>query len=278
MRPERVPLDDVLRTDLLDSRPWRTPDHKRESDALAALAVAAPGSTQAVLQALVETAMHLCDAHSAGISLLDEGPREPVFRWHAVAGRFAANLGGTIGRDASPCGLVVQKDSVELFQYPERHYDYGGAAIEFPLVEALLVPFHLGRRPVGTLWAISHDPARTFDGEDVRLLARISAFVAFAYKLKREVAGAREALAMATRRNAALRVQAERQAEALLSLVDAIRHPITVLRELSRYLAWKPMSIVERSLIESIVTTQADELEEAVKRSSIAAFDSRVRR
>jgi hypothetical protein len=36
---------------------------------------------------------------------------------------------------------------------PERPFDYG-MVIDPPIVEALLVPFHAERKPVGTLWAL----------------------------------------------------------------------------------------------------------------------------
>jgi len=36
-----------------------------------------------------------------------------------------------------------------------------------PLVEeALLVPFYVRGKAVGTIWAVSHDPQRKFDAED----------------------------------------------------------------------------------------------------------------
>src|SRR5215470_10325750 len=85
-----VSLDDVLVTAELERRPTRSPDYAAEGRALAALAEAMADSPQTILQKLVETALDLCDADSAGISILEPGGTAGVFRWHAVAGRFCA--------------------------------------------------------------------------------------------------------------------------------------------------------------------------------------------
>ena len=53
----------------------------------------------AVLQRLVELVLDLCRAGSAGLSVLEPGAADgAVFRWRAVAGAFAAHLGGTMPR------------------------------------------------------------------------------------------------------------------------------------------------------------------------------------
>jgi PAS domain S-box-containing protein len=57
-------------------------------------------------------------------------------------------------------------------------------AIDPPIVEALLVPFHRERKPVGTLWVIAHTPSRKFDTEDQRVLTSLSRFASMAYQVK----------------------------------------------------------------------------------------------
>src|SRR5260370_11011384 len=39
-----------------------------------------------------------------------------------------------------------------------------------PAVECLLVPFHVGGKAVGTIWALLHDDRRKYDAEDERLM------------------------------------------------------------------------------------------------------------
>src|SRR5262249_23630118 len=95
---DRVPtsLDDVLRTAELARRPTRSRDYAAENQALTALAGAMADSPQTILQKLVETALGLCRADSAGISILEPGGTTGVFRWYAVAGRFASKVGSHV--------------------------------------------------------------------------------------------------------------------------------------------------------------------------------------
>ena len=53
-------------------------------------------------------------------------------------------------REASPSGIVIDRDSSVLFSCPERHFN--DMAIDSPIVEALFVPFHTEGKPVGTLY------------------------------------------------------------------------------------------------------------------------------
>ena len=39
-----------------------------------------------------------------------------------------------------------------------------------PIVEVLLIPFHVADEPIGTIWAIAHDESRKFDAEDERIM------------------------------------------------------------------------------------------------------------
>jgi PAS domain S-box-containing protein len=176
-------IDDVLITDDLKRRPARPPDYAAENLALAELAEGMADSPQTILQKLVETALNLCRADSAGISIFEPNGGAGVFRWHAIAGQFASKIGGGMPREGSPCGLVLDRDSALLFSYPERYFNYG-QAIDPPIVEALLVPFHSEKKPVGTLWVIAHTTSRQFDAEDQRLLTSLSRFASVAYQTK----------------------------------------------------------------------------------------------
>jgi hypothetical protein len=65
-------LESVVSTAELGRRPWRSPDYAAENRALVALAQEVATSPDGVLHKLAETALALCYAHSAGISLLEE--------------------------------------------------------------------------------------------------------------------------------------------------------------------------------------------------------------
>src|SRR5262249_33567453 len=125
MDHEPASLDDVLITAELARRPTRLPDYEAEARALTALAEAMAESPETILQKLVETALGLCRADSAGISVLEPGGAAGVFRWSAIAGQLASHIGGQVPREGSPCGTVLDRNASLLFAYPERHFNVG---------------------------------------------------------------------------------------------------------------------------------------------------------
>ena len=174
-------VDDVIVTAELEQRPRRAPDHAAENRAMAALARQLAIDPHGVPQKLAELVMELCDADSAGISLLEEEDGRQIFRWHAAAGLFANHLGGTIDYTTSPCGVVVERNQTMLMRHGERCFE---AMIGFdpPMIENLLVPWTADGRAVGTVWVISHRHDRQFDAEDARVLRNLADFAAAAYQ------------------------------------------------------------------------------------------------
>ncbi|MGA9947408.1 MAG: PAS domain S-box protein, partial [Xanthobacteraceae bacterium] len=93
----------------------------------------------------------------------------------------AGHIGGGTPRDFGPCGTVMDCDAALLFSHPELDFDYFAPVA--PLVEeALLMPFHVNGKVVGTVWVIIHDVSRRFDSEDLRLMTDLGAFAASAYQ------------------------------------------------------------------------------------------------
>src|SRR5688572_9769740 len=222
-------LDQVLITGELDARPSRAPDFEAENRALSTLAEALATSPQTVLQKLAEIVLELCRAESAGISILEYNGDTPVFRWRAAAGAFSANIGGTMPRDASPCGTVIERNAVLLFDRAERHFT-ALRGVEPRIYENLLAPFQLDGRPAGTVWAIRHDPEGSFDREDARLLGSLARFAAAAYQtvIARERA---EAARQELQRTAEARVRsAAARSEQLGKLFEAAPGFMAVVR------------------------------------------------
>jgi signal transduction histidine kinase len=178
-----VPLSSVVATEELFLRPARSaPDYAAEGRALVDLAHELGNSPQSMMQKLAQTALTTCRAHSAGISLLDEQEGQPVFRWPAIAGEWAEHVGFMTPRDFSPCGVVLARNSPQLFVRFDRHYSYLRVLMR-PTHEALMVPFLVSGEAAGTLWILSHDDHRRFDAEDLRLLSSIGKFAATALGL-----------------------------------------------------------------------------------------------
>jgi PAS domain S-box-containing protein len=180
LTPQDIPdLESVISTAELERRPSRPPDYAAENRALVALAQEMAVSPNKVLEKLVETALTLCHAHSAGISMLDD--ERKTFRWIAIAGRWADRVGGATPRNFSPSGTVLDRDVSLLVSHPERHFTY--LATVTPLIEeGLLIPFHLGGEAVATMWVVAHDESCRFDMEDLRLMTNLGNFAAAAYQ------------------------------------------------------------------------------------------------
>lgn len=171
----------MLSTAELDRRPSRPPDYESENRALIDLSKEMAVSSDCVLQKLAETALDLCGAHSAGISLLEDHDQKRNFHWRALAGQWACHLGEGTPRDFGPCGAVLDQNSALLFSHPERDFPYL-ADVKPCLEEGLLVPFYINGDAIGTIWVVSHDSGCQFDAEDLRVMTNLAAFAAAAYQ------------------------------------------------------------------------------------------------
>jgi len=175
--PHAANLRPVFSNEVLARRPARTPDLAAENRALLRLAKTMARAPERLLQELVDELCELCDAGSAGLSLLEtaQDGQEAYFRWVATAGRFSQYTGQIIPRSLSPCGDVLEADRMLVLLHPERHYPYIGELAD-PVEEVLLFPFHQGDVAVGTIWVAAHSGDRKFDREDARLIADIAQF------------------------------------------------------------------------------------------------------
>lgn len=220
-----VSLESVLTTDELGARPSRAPDYQTESRGLLTLMQHLADSPRTILQRLVEIALETCLAGSAGVSVVSEESGD--FYWPAIAGEWKPHIGGGTPRDFGPCGVVLDRDAVQLFTHPERYYPYL-VPVSPPIEEALLTPFHVGAKAVGTVWVIAHDQGRKFDAEDQRLLESLGRFAATAYTVwaaldaqeqhARTLREVNEALMLSSVRQHELTEQMQEQAAALSDL------------------------------------------------------------
>ena len=196
-RDRPVTLDDVFATDELQSRPSRQPDYPAEIAALHALAQRMVDHPDTMLDSLMDIALLLCGAGTAGLSVLEtDVAGEPIFRWAALGGAMASQVGGSTPRHVSPCGTCLDCGTPQLYRYPERHFTYFQAA-KPTVVEALVIPIRWKGEALGTIWIVSHDESRTFDREDVRVMESLASFTAAAISvlaLRQEAAQATERL------------------------------------------------------------------------------------
>jgi hypothetical protein len=200
-----APLESILCTEELLSRPQRPPDHAIENSALVALVTALADSPGAILQTLADKVLEVLDADSSGLSLLTKD--EKRFYWPAIAGAWHPHIGGGTPRNFGPCGDVLDRNIPMLFTHWERRYPYLNTAIPFA-DEGLLVPFYVNGKAVGTIWAIAHNSRRKFDAEDLRLLESMGRFASAAYQTVESIEALKLEIAARERAEAALREMA----------------------------------------------------------------------
>ena len=176
-------LESILITDALAIRAPRQPDLQAEIEAFHALARQMASNPEGLLKALVLAAIRLCQAGSAGVSLLEQNSDgKEVFRWVALAGTYEGHEGGTTPRDFSPCGTCLDRNAPQLYSYPARRFTYFQPVVP-PIVEGLVLPFGTEMAVLGTIWVVSHDESRHFDREDVRVMTALADFTAAALRL-----------------------------------------------------------------------------------------------
>ena len=179
-------LESILCTEELQSRPSRPPNYEKENYALRGLVSALADSPSTILQTLAETVLDITQSDSAGLSLLTTDGKTPDvsgqrFYWPAIAGMWNPYVGGGTPRDFSPSGDVLDRNRTLLFRHFDRRYPYL-APISPAAEESLLVPFYVGGKAVGTIWAIAHSDRRKFDAEDNRVMSTLAEFASSAYQ------------------------------------------------------------------------------------------------
>ena len=213
-------LDSILCTDELRRRAWRPPDYEKENRALVALASALADPQSNILQTLAETILEVTQCDSSGLSLLTKDDGGKRFYWPAIAGMWGPHIGGGTPRDFGPCGDVLDQNRTLLFQHFERRYPYFVPII--PLVEeCLLVPFYVGGKAVGTIWAIMHSDRRKFDAEDERLMNTLGQFASLAYQTVESIADLKSQIAAREKAEAAVRAMASGLEAKVRCLIDA---------------------------------------------------------
>lgn len=222
----RAPRADTVVTGRLEARRHRAPDFAAENEALHGLARALNASDSVMLQTLVDTALKLCSAGSAGISLRErDGSGRPAFRWVALSGHCAGLVGHLLPTDESPAGVTLQLGSPQLFSFPKRQFDCL-APIPLEVTEELVVPVPGTPEPWGALWVLSHDEHHHFDSEHRRVLMSLANFTCAALTIKHAKAEAEARAEEAeAARNALAAIEAH-QVDFIATLGHELRNPL----------------------------------------------------
>jgi signal transduction histidine kinase len=211
--PQREPvkLEDVLITSQLYLRPQKPRDPREAAESIQRLARVMARKPHKLVATLLEMALRLCGAGTAGISLLEERPdAEPVFRWTHLAGVLEGYVGKVKPKDLSPSSVCLDLGSPQLFSHPARYFEYF-RDLNPPIVETLIFPLPIGDDIQGTLWIVSHDENVKFDSEDVRLMTALSEFTSCGLHLLESIEAER-----AARKEREDEIEARKRTETLL--------------------------------------------------------------
>jgi hypothetical protein len=125
------------------------------------------------LKDTVEAACDLCDAESAGITLVDRLPDgAETLRWIAAAGLLREVVGQTMSLDRN-LKSIVKELRPRLICRPHRLFPH--IEESWNIAEALLIPW-AGDKTAGILWVLTRTDSKRLDAEDVRMLKSLAAF------------------------------------------------------------------------------------------------------
>lgn len=170
-------IAEVFITEQLDLRPASAPDYNREKLAIQDLATLMADHHGDLLPRLVQLAMEMCEADSAGVSVLES----QVFRWLGLKGKLSVFEGANTPRNFSPCGICLDYHQPILMERPERVYKWiADANITVP--EVLLVPLYVANEDLGTLWVVAKE-GHKFDSNHARVLTELASFTGVALRM-----------------------------------------------------------------------------------------------
>jgi signal transduction histidine kinase len=150
------------------------------------LAQAFVGDPDTILQVLVDAAVDLCGAESAGISIEIKQSAATSYHWVATAGQYKRFLNAMLPLYPSACGVCLERGGPQILRVSQRFFDLMG--IEAPIVtDGLLLPWQVdGTR--GTFWIMAHKEPEAFDVEDLRVMQALADFVSMGVLHQRQQA------------------------------------------------------------------------------------------
>ena len=141
-------------------------------------------SPEIILQELVDAAVALCGADSAGISIeMNSGSDQEFYRWIATAGDYSNFMSAILPREPSACGICLERGHPQHFTVCKKFFEILG--VEAPLVtDGILLPWQT-EDTRGTIFVMAHGRTEAFDASDARLMTMLADFAAMGYRQQR---------------------------------------------------------------------------------------------
>lgn len=168
-----------------NSRNLHRRDVRTQMEGLRRLTCSFLENPDGILQELVDAAVELCGADSAGISLeMEEKSDSKFYRWVATAGQYNGFMDAILPRYPSACGICLERAKPQLFRVRQRFFDIMG--IEAPLVtDGILLPWEVeGTR--GTIFIMAHGRTAAFDKDDAQMMRVLADLAAMAVRHQRQ--------------------------------------------------------------------------------------------
>lgn len=177
-------------------------DAVMQMEGMQRLASAFVDRPDAILQELVNAAVELCGADSAGISVeREDGSDAEFYEWVATAGSYAGFLNAILPRSPSACGVCLERGGPQLFRVSQRFFEILGVEAA-TVTDGILLPWQVGTTR-GTIFIMAHGRREAFDSDDLRMMQVLAEFAAMGVRqqqqhrlaLERERAAAAAAMA-----------------------------------------------------------------------------------
>jgi len=189
---EQLKMAGLAVTDLGDGsifakRRPRSRNGSMQIDGLHRLAEAFVDRPDTILQELVNAAVRLCEADSAGVSIeRHRGPARDFYEWVATAGEYSSFLGASLPQYPSACTACLERNAPQHFSVGKAFFDLLG--VEAALVkDGILLPWQTeGTR--GTIFIISHHREEAFDTEDLHIMQVLARFAAMGVRHQQQQA------------------------------------------------------------------------------------------
>lgn len=143
-------------------------------------------SPDTILQELVDAAVDLCGADSAGISVEHPELNDDAHYWHwvATAGEYNGFMNAVLPRYPSACGICLERGRPQLFRVRQKFFDIMG--INAPLVtDGILLPWQV-EETRGTIFIMAHGRSEAFDKSDGQMMQVLADLAAMAARHHRQ--------------------------------------------------------------------------------------------
>jgi len=176
---------DVVTEGALASRPSHARDIAAQMEAMKRIADCFLDKPEAVLQELVDAAVKLCGADSAGISIVkDDATDESYYHWVATSGEYSGFLNAVLPRYPSACGITLERGRSQVFRVNQTFFDIMG--ISAPLVtDGILLPWQVDETR-GTIFVMAHGRTEAFNADDNRVMQILADFAAMGVRQQRQ--------------------------------------------------------------------------------------------